>query len=458
MLRRSLEVEIPAQRAVSTRALLKGLTPVLDGVALAVAVVIAGAQPVAICWGLLTMALLHADDSRAHRLDRRVGRELGWLLGRFSVPTFALVAAVSLRGRPWLGPWPDPGHVLVAGATGAFLVVAGRAVASATVRAARARRHASERTIILGSGRLAVELADELGRRPELGLHPVGFLDGSTGRDLPLPVLGEPTDLGRVVHEFEVSRVLVAFGRAGDRELVAVLRGLDGLPVEVYLVPRLYELGSVPPAAVDHVGGIPLVHLARCADRPLGRLAKRALDVAVAGCMLLAAAPILLAAAVGVRLSSPGPVLFRQTRVGPGGRPFEILKFRTMVVNDDCDTAWSAAEDQVTRVGRVLRRTSVDELPQLVNVLRGEMSLVGPRPERPFFVEGFSASLPRYADRLRAKGGITGLAQVEGRHRSMDALPERVRLDNAYIENWSWWGDVLILFRTLGLVFRGDRD
>jgi lipopolysaccharide/colanic/teichoic acid biosynthesis glycosyltransferase len=167
-------------------------------------------------------------------------------------------------------------------------------------------------------------------------------------------------------------------------------------------------------------------------------------------------APILLVAAVAVKVSSPGPILFRQKRVGRHGQIFEILKFRTMYPHDDADTAWFVSNDLVTRVGRILRRTSLDELPQLINVLRGEMSLVGPRPERPHYVDSFAVKIPSYEWRHRVPGGITGWAQIHGRERSMDLILERARFDNDYIESWSLWRDVVILARTLPQVFRGD--
>jgi exopolysaccharide biosynthesis polyprenyl glycosylphosphotransferase len=176
---------------------------------------------------------------------------------------------------------------------------------------------------------------------------------------------------------------------------------------------------------------------------------KRGLDVLVAGVGLLAAAPVLAVAAVAVHVSSPGPILFRQMRVGRGGRAFALLKFRSMRMNDDSDTAWSVADDdRVTPVGRFLRRTSLDELPQLLNILSGDMSLVGPRPERPHFVEQFVETIPGYRDRLRVPVGLTGWAQVHGL-RGDTSIADRVRFDNAYIENWSLWLDIVILARTI---------
>lgn len=379
-------------------------------------------------------------------------------MGRMAVPLLIVVSMASLGLLPWVGGVRELDRLIIASSVGAFLVLMGRAGAYAISRAAKARGLVSERTLIVGSGPLGIELAEALSRHPEYGLSPIGFIDGPTGEDLPHPLLGGPHELGRVVREFEVQRLVVAFGRGKDRDMATLLRELEELPIEVHIVPRFFELGPVPQGAADNLRGIPLVHLRRPAFRTFARFSKRALDVVVASLMLVLFSPVLLIAAVAVRVSSPGPVLFRQMRAGRRGEPFEMLKFRTMHVDEGSQPSWTVEHHRVTRVGRVLRHTSIDELPQLINVVRGDMSLVGPRPELPYFVERFSASVPNYADRLRVQGGITGLAQVHGRSRGLDSIPERARLDNAYIETRSLWGDVLIMLRTLEVIFRGDRD
>jgi lipopolysaccharide/colanic/teichoic acid biosynthesis glycosyltransferase len=171
--------------------------------------------------------------------------------------------------------------------------------------------------------------------------------------------------------------------------------------------------------------------------------------------VLALASPFLLAVAVAVKLSSPGPVLFRQRWVGEGGREILVPKFRTLRVNHDSDTRWSVDDDpRVTNVGRLMRRTSVDELPQLWSVLKGDMSLVGPRPERPVFVKRFNADVWGYGDRHRVPVGLTGWAQVHGL-RGDTSITERARFDNQYIEHWSLWRDFVVLLRTLGEVIRG---
>jgi lipopolysaccharide/colanic/teichoic acid biosynthesis glycosyltransferase len=168
--------------------------------------------------------------------------------------------------------------------------------------------------------------------------------------------------------------------------------------------------------------------------------------------MLLLASPVLVIAALAVRLGSPGPILFRQDRVGQRGHVVQILKFRSMRVNSESETRWGGSRDErITRVGRILRVTDIDELPQLFNVLRGDMSLVGPRPERPHFASQFDQQVIRYHDRLRVPCGLTGWAQVHGL-RGDTSIEERARFDNYYIEHWSLWFDVVILVRTLAHV------
>jgi exopolysaccharide biosynthesis polyprenyl glycosylphosphotransferase len=204
----------------------------------------------------------------------------------------------------------------------------------------------------------------------------------------------------------------------------------------------------------DQLWGIPLCRVRLSALRRTAWRAKRIFDVVCAGLALLVSSPLVGLIAVAVRLTSPGPVLFRQSRIGQDGREFELLKFRSMYVRHDGATSWMATSADQTRVGRWLRRTSLDELPQLWNVLRGDMSLVGPRPERPHFVDLFRVEIPGYGDRHRLPVGLTGWAQVHGLRGDDTSLDERARFDNFYIESWSLWLDVVVLLRTVGAVVR----
>jgi exopolysaccharide biosynthesis polyprenyl glycosylphosphotransferase len=454
-----LEIPFSTPRALRSRPPLSSLLPIADALMLLGVSATLGFSLVSIAYGVVTFLILNGDSSRKFRINPRLGDEAGWLLGRVSVAFLVLIsvgAASAKAGIPILG-----GHLrdlTKVGLAGAAAVFLGRGAAYALERAAKARGVVSERTLIVGDGELAMGLAEALLDRPEYGLHPIGFLGRKTGWTLPLPCLGEYSNFQRVIQEHEVRRVLVAFGEMRDQELVTILRANERVAAEIHVAPRFFELSGVPQgAAVDDVDGIPLFHLRRPALRPAARLQKRLFDVVVSSVLLIVALPLLAVLALAVRLSSPGPILFRQKRVGLNGQLFEIVKFRTMFENDDSDTTWLSDKDheRVTAVGHLLRRTSLDEVPQLINVLRGEMSLVGPRPERPHYTGQFAETVSRYDDRHRVVGGITGWAQINGRSRGLDSVPQRARLDNYYIENWSLWRDLVIIARTIGVLFSG---
>jgi exopolysaccharide biosynthesis polyprenyl glycosylphosphotransferase len=400
-------------------------------------------------YGALVLAANAVGGEYRLRLSARLYDVLPRVFARAALPLLLLV--------PFAGDAAHASALLRLGAAFALAVSALRTLAVVVLRAARARGRALQRTLVVGAGEHGRAIASTLLEHPEYGLQPIGFLDRFDD-PMPLPVLDTTENLESALETFDVRVVVVAFGGTRDDDLVPILRACDAHRVEVYVVPRFFELGVVPEGAgADDLWGFPLVRLRRRALQPTSRVVKRSFDVAVASVLLLLTAPIVAAAALAVKLTSRGPVLFRQKRVAAGGRIIEILKFRTMQVNDDSDTQWTVDDDdRVTAVGRVLRATSVDELPQLVNVLRGEMSLVGPRPERPHFVAQFDIEVPRYGDRHRVPAGVTGWAQVHGL-RGDTSIAERSRFDNAYIENWSVWRDVGILCHTVFAVAAGVR-
>jgi exopolysaccharide biosynthesis polyprenyl glycosylphosphotransferase len=311
----------------------------------------------------------------------------------------------------------------------------------------------TDRTLVVGAGRVAVDLIRVLGRHPELGLRPLGLVDDIASWDAgagEVPVLGRVADLPRLLGDLRIDRVVIAFGVAREEASVAVLRACVDASVDIYVLPRFFELGFAPRGSdVEDIWGYPLVRLPRTVLRPSPRLAKRALDVTVAAALLIGLAPLYGAIALAVKVTSPGPVHFRQRRVGQHGQVVEIVKFRSMVENDDSETTWNVAGDsRITPLGRFLRDSSLDELPQLWTVIRGGMSLVGPRPERPYFADRFRDTVRHYDDRLRVPVGLTGLAQVRGL-RGDTSIAERARLDNHYIENWSLGLDLRILAATV---------
>ena len=346
-------------------------------------------------------------------------------------------------------------YIVLVAVTVASIMIA-RAVMFQLTNVVRARGYDLEDTIIVGAGPVGVEVAQALQDNPGFGLTPFGFVDRFDER-LPYPIVGQPEDLLSILETSQVRHVVLAFGAASESELVTIVRRCSVLPVQFYAVPRFFELG-VSSANVGHeLDGFALVPMRRPGHGHSMSPAKRAFDLAVSAFLLLVTLPVMAACALAVKLSSPGPVFFRQVRIGVNGRPFEILKFRSMRVNDDHSTTWSVDDDhRVTRIGHFLRRSHLDELPQLINVLRGEMSIVGPRPERPYFVEQFTSEIDGYADRHRMPVGITGWAQVNG-FWGDTSIEARVRLDNRYIENWSLWRDLMIALRTIPTLLGGRR-
>jgi exopolysaccharide biosynthesis polyprenyl glycosylphosphotransferase len=424
------------------------VTPALDAAALIGAFALAHSLD-AIGWItiVLAFALLRLHGGHGRRLDPAVSDELPMLV--------AAVCAAGIAGAAAEGFGEETGRVAQSAAIAAGLVVAARAIGYQVVRLLRRRGAGLETTIVLGGGPVAAELAETLQRSPEYGLRPVGFVDERNGRDLPLPFLGPIGELPRIVDGHAATRLVVAFGPGKEEDLIDVLRAWDEMPLDIYVVPRLFELGVGTDGNADDVNGIPLVKLHRVATRGATWRLKRVVDAAVAATALVVASPLFLILAAAVRLSSSGPVFFRQKRVGQRGRVIEILKFRTMLVNDDADTTWSVNGDaRKTSIGRLLRATHLDELPQLISILKGDMSLVGPRPERPYYVDLFAAEIPRYKDRHRVPVGLTGWAQIHGLNGDT-SIQDRARFDNRYIERWSLWRDLVILSRTGKAIFTG---
>jgi exopolysaccharide biosynthesis polyprenyl glycosylphosphotransferase len=346
----------------------------------------------------------------------------------------------------------------------AVYLTAGRVALDWAHMRARRERESARPTLVVGAGRVGALTARRLLEHPEFGLQPIGFVDKEPldEASLPLPVLGASWDLERLIEQHGIRHVVITFSTAPNEVLLREAERCEQLGVSVSLVPRLFERVTER-LTVEHIGGLPLLSSHRVDPKGLQFAAKYTLDRIVAAGLLLLTLPAFLALALGTLLSVGRPIFFRQPRSGLDGHEFEMLKFRSMrapvepVVLPDLppDTAPGGVEgdDRRTPFGTFLRRTSLDELPQLLNVLRGDMSLVGPRPERPDFAQLFERDVYRYGDRHRVKSGITGWAQVHGL-RGKTSLSDRVEWDNFYIENWSLWLDVKIMLMTVWAVRR----
>ncbi len=433
-----------------------------------------------------------------------VGRATGTGIAWGSVFIVSTLISMRLRGlydvRLHLSPVEDFSRILSATSTGAILLIALRVIENSVdgasaqafrlwagstacltigriaLAAVSRRRHRvganQTATLIIGYDRVGELIARRLSARPELGLRPIGFIDDrewspETPREF--PILGSTDDLAAVLRQHRIGHVIVAFRGAPHERLTVAMRTCRRMGVVVSTVPRLLEeMGSR--IDVEHLGGIPLMRSRATDPRSWQFSVKYALDRLVAAFLVILLLPLLAIIALAVRLSSRGPILYRQERVSLDGRAFAMLKFRTMYGDEHHDGHWDAqwaadpssppqqsvtGPDRRTLVGRILRALSLDELPQLFNVLRGDMSIVGPRPERTLYAQDFTERVYRYGDRLRVKPGLTGWAQVHGL-RGQTSLTDRVEWDNYYIENWNLLLDFEIMLLTIPAMLSRD--
>ncbi|MDT0630360.1 undecaprenyl-phosphate glucose phosphotransferase [Rubrivirga litoralis] len=359
-------------------------------------------------------------------------------------------------------------HMLLFGAISSALLVALRTAIYAALRQARERGHNVRRVLIVGAGKAGQRLARAFQHYPWMGFEVVGFLDDRgdavdaepadpfyPGQEAAPRVIGPVRDIGAVLDRLGgVDMVYAALPLSAADKIEAVAEACTTRTAHLCLVPDILGLDLLLNSRVSDVDGLPVIHLLDEAPFDVRQIVKRAADVAFSLAALVLTSPLLALIAAAVKLSSPGPVLYRQTRMGLNGQTFEILKFRSMPVGVEAQSGavWSRrGEARATPVGAFLRRTSLDELPQFLNVLRGDMSVVGPRPERPALIEGFRHQIPGYMLRHKMNAGITGWAQVHG-WRGDTSLEKRIEFDLFYIRNWSLGMDVKILFLTL---FRG---
>lgn len=359
------------------------------------------------------------------------------LLPQFNRDLLPINESILLTG--WLGA--------IVGAT--FL----RLIHHMILTALRARGIDVRRVVIVGAREPGRVVLDTIRRRPEMGYRVTGFISNSVPVGTlveGVPVLGRTAAMGRVVRATHADEVIIALSGRTSTEVLELVSLAEDESVDIKLYPDAFQLITNNDISIGDVSGLPLVGIRNVAlDSPANQVMKRALDILVASIVMTFGSPIMLLIALLIKLESHGPVFFVQERVGLDGKAFPTFKFRTMRVDAPRIGNWTTKDDpRITTLGRFLRRYSLDELPQFINVIRGEMSVVGPRPEQPIWVERFSQSIPRYMRRHKQKAGITGWAQVNGL-RGDTSIEERTRYDLYYVENWSLWFDVKIIIKTM---------
>ncbi len=376
-----------------------------------------------------------------------------------------VLATVLLSGLwTWYRPAPEPGSLEPFTYSRAFLalfalldvvlVVAARVLLRSLLISARLHAGRLQRILVVGAGKLGLEITQKLLAHRDLGFEVVGFLDddpGKSGRSFHgVPVLGTLRDVDRVLAERKIEQVFVALPLEAHKKMMRVLQTVGGECVEVKLVPDILQYAAIQ-ATLEDLDGTPVINLTQVPLEGWNSLIKRVIDLALSAAGLLLLAPFFPLLALAIWLEDRGPILYSQERMGLDGQMFKIWKFRSMRVNAEASTGpvWAVEDDpRRTHVGSFIRRWSIDELPQLWNVMVGDMSLVGPRPERPAFVQEFKQRLPQYMLRHRVKAGITGWAQVHG-WRGNTSIRKRLEYDLYYVENWSLGLDFKILWMTL---------
>jgi exopolysaccharide biosynthesis polyprenyl glycosylphosphotransferase len=409
--------------------------------ALAYAVVLPAGTSAAL-WAVVVLATFAAVGLYGHRLRLSALDDVPSVL----LGTATGFVAIALRDNP------ESGRGLVLALLGGSLVVLNRLGVYTVLRHWRSRGLLRRDAVLVGGGSRGADLVSRIAQHPETGLCVRGILGTDRPRLGGPALIGDVAVLPELLSSGEVDTVIV--GDASSEEelrVIEALRNCASGSTEIYVLPRLPELTTW---SHDDVWGVPLLRLRQRRTRSLMAV-KRLGDVTLASAALLAVSPLIALAALAVRLELGRGVIYRQERVGRDGRRFEVLKLRSMrPLPPDSESEWAANADRTGHTGAFIRRFSIDELPQLVNVIRGDMSLVGPRPERPEYVDQFGQEFPSYGYRHRVAVGLTGLAAVEGL-RGDTSIADRAYFDNWYIEHWSLWLDVKIMVRTASALLKG---
>ena len=342
-----------------------------------------------------------------------------------------------------------------------LLVMTGRLVYHAIQWRWQARGAGRDKVLIVGTGDSGRLVLEKVKGSPHLGYELIGFVqhNGAAMPDhvLGVPVLGAENDLPRLIDEHHIDEVIIALPEASDAELLDLISKCSKASLSIKVFPDVFQIIATS-VSIDDLGGLPLLSVRDVRQRGWRMTVKRLMDLALSALVLVLLSPFLLVIAIMIKLESPGPVFYVQERMGLDAKLFPMIKFRSMRQDAEANgPGWTTPNDpRRTRLGTLLRKTNFDEMPQFINVLLGDMSLVGPRPERPVYVEQFRRAIPRYMERHKEKAGLTGWAQVNGL-RGDTSIAERTKYDLWYIENWSLLLDIKIIIRTALRMF-GDRS
>ncbi|TDI84763.1 MAG: undecaprenyl-phosphate glucose phosphotransferase [Caldithrix sp.] len=319
------------------------------------------------------------------------------------------------------------------------------------------------RTLIVGWGKKSWHLSDEIGRFPALGHNVIGFVAETSEpvRDAAyknIPLLGSIDRIDAIVQKVKAQEVILAMQGNTRQKVMEVIDQCNGCQVNFKIVPDLYDI-VIGQARTNQIYGFPLIDVQPRIMPPWEQRVKRLMDVMISAFVIIAFAPLWLLVAIAIKLDSKGTVFYKQNRVGKDGKEFMVYKFRSMVQDAESQTGpmWAEKKDpRLTMVGKLLRRPRIDEVPQLINVLKGEMSLIGPRPERPYFVNKFKRDIPFYTRRLKVKPGITGWAQIKGGYdTSIENVRTKLQYDLFYIENMSLRMDLKVILNTIYVMLSG---
>jgi Undecaprenyl-phosphate glucose phosphotransferase len=406
-----------------------------------------------LCWRNLPLVMLLGaiayqltGQYTIHRL-RRFREEMVGALKGTALLSLLVMATTFYRQDPY----DSRATMVLFSVLTAGSILAARRTSWFAIRYLRSRGYNESRAIIVGTGRVARKTAIALRHASWMGIRNLGFVEDQPNRwTSDLNILGTTHDLPALINRYGIGHVFISLPLSRYHEARQVFDALSQSLVEVRLVADIPNLAGLS-LTTSNLDGLPVIGLRESPHFGLNVVVKRSMDIILSLLGLVVLSPVMLVIACLVKLTSPGPIFYRQERCGLNGRTFEMVKFRSMRVDAEGQTGavWTTESDpRRTRLGAFLRRTSLDELPQLLNVLRGDMSLVGPRPERPFFIQQFSKTVPNYMARHCVKSGITGWAQVHG-WRGNTSLRKRVQFDLYYITHWTPWLDLRILWMTI---------